>query len=143
MDDNDKVLNYIKNTGINLILNDEDEDNNVADNNDANKEEEVEAEEEEDDNTASVEHPLSNKTFNAMKKLSTFYNPIATNYIHTTSAMMILLPQAINWEGWKQKTSKMIQMWVQKHMTWRKTICQVVKNSLLQQFIACPTLHSI
>jgi len=41
----------------------------------------MEAEEIEDDNTASVARPMSNKTFNAMKKLSTFYNPIATNYI--------------------------------------------------------------
>ncbi len=82
--DHDKVLEYVKNTGINQILDDKDKDNNVAANDGADEEEEVEEEEEDDNDTASVVHPMSNKTFNAMKKLATFYNPIATNYIQDT-----------------------------------------------------------
>jgi len=79
MDDDDEVLNYVKNTGVNLIPNDKDYDNSIAVNG-ANDEEEEEVAEEDGD-TASIVHPMPNKTFNTMKKLSTFYNPITTNYI--------------------------------------------------------------
>jgi len=62
-DNDDEVLNYVKTTGINLIPDDEDKDNIIAANDDTNDVVEAEADKE-DDNTASVVHPMPNKTLN-------------------------------------------------------------------------------
>jgi len=80
-DNDDEVLHYIKNTGINLIPNNEDKDNIITANDDANNVEDAEAEEEDDD-TTSVAHPMPNKVLHAMRQLSTFYNPSKCNDVH-------------------------------------------------------------
>jgi len=46
----------------------------------------------------------------AMQITTTFYNPVATNYIYMLPAMMIPLQQAINWEGNKQMQLTLTQM---------------------------------
>jgi len=111
--DNEDVHAWAQTHGINLILDDKNNANAVAPPADLDDKEDYDAINEDDNDGTAIMQPMpatQAKMLCAMQITTTFYNPVATNYIYMLPAMMIPLQQAINWEGNKQMQLTLTQM---------------------------------
>jgi len=114
--------------GVNLIPDDDDDAQVPANDNIDNKNMEDAEAIEVDDDTASVAHPMSNKTLCTMKQLSTFYNPLASNYIQANLSnddTIATSHQLGRDEAAEAEDSDANSDASSKTHDWRKTICQV------------------